>query len=154
MTDKFLWPWAMVLCWVCGTHAQSGDEQLRHIYKMPVWIAESQRVCPWKTEAAEGYVRLVRTEQSGQHRLFLQWIRKGIAGGPTEPISTVVVKQLEQQYQVRTQLPNAVQPGSCELLALAEDIHNERRYEMRYFLSADKPGHYQLDVTHKLRGGS
>lgn len=134
--------------------AQPGDEQLKALYKLPVWIAESQRVCPWKTEAAEGYVRIIRTEQLGQHRLFLQWIRKGIAGGPTEAVSTVAVSQLESQFQVRTQLPKPKKPGSCELYALAEDIHSERRYEMFYQLSQSQPGHYQLDVVHKLRTGS
>ncbi|GGY32821.1 hypothetical protein GCM10011297_02210 [Bacterioplanes sanyensis] len=135
-------------CW-----AAKGDEQLKAIYKLPVWVAETQRVCPWRADGGEGYVRVIRTSAQGQHRLFFQWIRKGIAGGPTEAISTVAVEELEQQYQVRSQLPEPLKPGGCELQAMAEDIHSERRYLMQYELSQDKPGHYHLDVTHKLMVG-
>lgn len=127
------------------------DEFLTTLYTLPAWVAEVERVCPWRIDGAEGYVRVIRTEQHGIHRLYLQWIRKSIASGPTEAISTIAVEELLEQYQVRVQMPKAqLSTHHCTLEALAEDIHNERRYRLIFELS--NPGQYTLAITHLLMG--
>lgn len=122
------------------------------VYKMPVWIDQVQRVCPWKSDAGEGYIRVVRTNFKGPHGIYLQWIRKGIAGSETQAISTVRVKELEEQYQVRLQMPQPeLSSAACHLTALAESIITDRRYKMEFIVKG--PGDYQLLVTSMLQGG-
>lgn len=122
------------------------------VYKMPVWIDQVQRVCPWKSEAGEGYIRVVRTNFNGPHGIYLQWIRKGIAGSETQAISTVLVKELEEQYQVRLQMPQPeLSSEACHLTALAESIITDRRYKMEFIVKG--AGNYQLLVTSMLQGG-
>lgn len=122
------------------------------VYKMPVWIDQVQRVCPWKSEAGEGYIRVVRTNFKGPHGIYLQWIRKGIAGSETQAISTVRIKELEEQYQVHLQMPQPeLSSAACHLTALAESIITDRRYQMEFIVKG--PGDYQLLVTSMLQGG-
>ncbi|MCA6060769.1 hypothetical protein HUF18_13345 [Thalassolituus sp. ST750PaO-4] len=122
------------------------------VYKMPVWIDQVQRVCPWKSDAGEGYIRVVRTNVKGPHGIYLQWIRKGIAGSETQAISTVRVEELEGQYQVHLQMPQPqLSPDACHLTALAESIITDRRYKMELVVKG--PGEYQLLVTSLLQGG-
>ncbi len=128
------------------------DDPLAEIYKLPVWIDQVSRVCPWKSTAGAGYIRLIRTDRNSHHGLYIQWVRKGIAGAPTQATSTVQVEELEQRYQVRLTMPQAqLQPDSCHLTALAEAISNERRYQLDFILKG--PGDYKLEVTHLLEGG-
>lgn len=127
------------------------DDFLTTLYTLPAWVAEIDRVCPWRIDGGEGYVRVIRTEQYGIHRLYLQWIRKGIASGPTEAIATVSVEEIRDQYQVRVQMPTAqLNTRNCTLEALAEDIHNERRYRLIFELTT--PGQYTLAITHLMMG--
>lgn len=122
------------------------------VYKMPVWIDQVQRVCPWKSDAGEGYIRVVRTNVKGPHGIYLQWIRKGIAGSETQAISTVRVEELEGQYQVHLQMPQPqLSPDACHLTAMAESIITDRRYKMELVVKG--PGEYQLLVTSLLQGG-
>lgn len=122
------------------------------VYKMPVWIDQVQRVCPWKSDAGEGYVRVVRTNIKSSHGIYLQWIRKGIAGAETRAISTVRVDELENQYQVHVQMPQAkISRNACHLTALAESVITDRRYKMEFIIAG--PGEYQLLVTRMLQGG-
>lgn len=130
----------------CLPVAGSDDTELATIYKLPVWLDQTQRVCPWKSRAGEGYIRLIRTETDGRHQLYLQWIRKGIAGTPTQAISTVLVEELAGDLAVRFEMPDAdVHPGRCQMMARAEDILTERRYDL--LLTLTGPGDYQLEVT-------
>lgn len=127
------------------------DPLLTTLYALPAWVAEVERVCPWRIDGAEGYVRVIRTEQYGIHGLYLQWIRKGIASGPTEAISTIAVEELREQYQVRVQMPKAqLNTHHCTLETMAEDIHNERRYRLIFELTT--PGQYTLAITHLFMG--
>lgn len=134
-----------------SVQAPVDDEFLTSLYTLPAWVAEVDRVCPWRIDGAEGYVRVIRTEQYGLHRLYLQWIRRGIASGPTEAISTIAIEELRDQYQVRVQMPKAqLNTHHCTLEALAEDVHNERRY--RLIIELTHPGQYRLAITHLFMG--
>ena len=132
--------------------AQADDDPLAEVYKMPVWVDAVARVCPWKSAAGEGYIRIIRTDMNSRHGLYLQWVRKGIAGAPTQATSTMLVKELEQQYQVRLQMPEQhLSSDACHLTSLAESISTERRYQFELILKG--PGDYTLKATQMLEGG-
>lgn len=133
--------------------AETLVDALAETYQMPVWVDAVIEVCPWKSESAEGYIRLIRREHDdGHHGLYVQWIRKGIAGAATEAVSTLAVEALENEYTVRIELPQAVLGrDACRLKARAEDMINERRYEFDILLRG--PGELMLNVTRKMDGG-
>lgn len=144
--------WLVMLLAPAALRAEVNDDPLAEIYKLPVWIDQVSRVCPWKSTAGEGYIRLIRTDLNSHHGLYLQWIRKGIAGSPTQATSTLQVEELENQYHVRLQMPSAeLKPDACHLTALGESISSERRYRFDFILKG--PGDYRLNVTHLLEGG-
>ncbi|WP_419811012.1 hypothetical protein [Bacterioplanoides sp.] len=134
-----------------GEKVDGENEVLKAVYKMPVWMDQVQRMCPWKSSDGEGYVRVIRTEQAGRHQLYLQWIRKGIAGSPTQAVSTVQVEELAQDLAVKIQMPKpSLEPGFCKLTARAENIITERRYDMTLLLKG--PGTYELNTTTLFSG--
>jgi len=138
---------------LAATFAVQADnnEELEAIYKLPVWMDQVKRVCPWKSPSGEGYIRVIRTEAAGRHQLYLQWIRKGIAGSPTQPISTIQVEELAKELAVKIQMPKAtLEPGYCQLTARAENISTERRYDMLMILKG--PGKYELQTTMLYNG--
>lgn len=128
-------------------------EALTDAYQMPVWVDAVTEVCPWKSESAEGYIRLIRREHDdGSHGLFVQWIRQGLVGAPAEAVSTLAVEALENEYMVRLELPIAtLGRDACRLKARAEDRVNERRYEFDFLLRG--PGDMTVNVTRKMGGG-
>lgn len=128
-------------------------DALSEAYQMPVWVDAVKEVCPWKSSDAEGYIRLIRREhEDGSHGLFVQWLRKGIAGEPTEAVSTLAVETLDNDYLVRMEMPEpTLGRDACRLKALAEDMINERRYEFDLLLRG--PGEMQVNVTRMLGGG-
>ena len=84
--------------------------------------------------------------------MYVQWIREGIAGAPTEAVSTLAVEELDREYMVRMELPTAVLGrDACRLKARAEDMVNERRYEFDFLLRG--PGELTVNVTRKMDGG-
>ncbi|WP_430462119.1 hypothetical protein ACQUQU_04835 [Thalassolituus sp. LLYu03] len=146
--------WVFIVLTLVATAPQAlaEDDPLTDVYKLPVWIDGLERVCPWKSSAGEGYIRVVRTDMNSHHGLYLQWVRKGIAGAPTQATSTVLVEELEKQYQVRLQMPSArLSSDACHLGMLGESITTERRYQFELVLKG--PGNYTLNVTHLLEGG-
>lgn len=136
---------ALMLLGAVDAAAQNKTE-LQTIYKLPVWLDQINRVCPWKSQAGEGYIRVIRTQSGGRHQLYLQWIRKGIAGAATQPVSTVMVKELSGELAVKIEMPTAqLKPTHCQLTARAENILTERRYNINMTLT--RPGHYGLQIT-------
>ena len=98
---------ALVLADNHGKHNADSKEALSEAYVMPVWVDAVTQVCPWKSEDAEGYIRLIRKQnEDGSHGLFVQWLRKGIAGAPTAAVSTLAVEPLEHDYLVRIEMPS------------------------------------------------
>ncbi|MAK90149.1 MAG: hypothetical protein CMI13_02785 [Oleibacter sp.] len=128
------------------------DKLAKDIYKLPVAINAVSRVCPWRSNAGQGYIRLIRTDALAGHHLYLQWIRRGIAGSPTQATSTVAVKELMSDYEVKFDMPQArLGQDACMLSAIGEDVTSERRYRFDFVLKG--PGDYKLGVTHLLEGG-
>ena len=144
---------ALVLADNHGKHNADSKEALSEAYVMPVWVDAVTQVCPWKSEDAEGYIRLIRKQnEDGSHGLFVQWLRKGIAGAPTAAVSTLAVEPLEHDYLVRIEMPPpTLARDACRLKALAEDMMNERRYEFDLLLRG--PGDMQVNVKRMLGGG-
>lgn len=141
----------ILLSLVCLQVTGKENEQLAAIYKLPVWLDQAQRVCPWKSREGEGYIRVIRTETDGRHQLYLQWIRKGMAGTPTQAISTIQVEELAQDIAFRVEMPKAaLHPGHCKMSARAEDVLTERRYDLLFTLTA--AGEYLLEMTILYRG--
>ena len=124
-----------------GSNPDSKDA-LSEAYVMPVWVDAVTQVCPWKSEDAEGYIRLIRKKNDdGSHGLFVQWLRKGIA-----------VEPLEKDYLARIEMPQpTLARDACRLKAMAEDMMNERRYEFDLLLRG--PGDMQVNITRMLGGG-
>ena len=120
---------------------------------MPVWVDAVTEVCPWKSPSAEGYIRLIRREHDdGSHGLYVQWIRKGIAGEPAEAVSTLAVEELDQQLMLRLEMPQpTLARDACRLKSFGEDMVNERRYELDMLVRG--PGELQVNITRKLDGG-
>ena len=106
-------------------------EELTDAYRLPVWIDAVTQVCPWKSPSAEGYIRLIRREHDdGSHGLFVQWVRKGIAGQPSEAVSTLAVEELEHDFMVKLEMPEqTLARDACRLKSFGQDMINERRYE-------------------------
>lgn len=129
------------------------DQALVGIYQMPVWIDAVRRVCPWRSADAEGDIRLIRKlNDDGSHGFFVQWLRKGLLGAPTEAVSTLAVEELSTDYLVRIEMPKPqLSRDACLLKAIAEDMMNERRYEFTLILKG--PGDMQVQVTRMLGGG-
>jgi len=126
--------------------AVSHEALLEQVYKMPAWVDQVTRVCPWQSNEGQGYVRVVRTEQGGRHQLFFQWIRKGMAGTPTQAISTVQVEELAGELAVKVELPRAqLHEQHCQLKARAENLTSERRYMLTFYLI--RPGEYKLSLA-------
>lgn len=144
---------ALVLADNHGKHNADSKEALSEAYVMPAWVDAVTQVCPWKSEDAEGYIRLIRKQnEDGSHGLFVQWLRKGIAGAPTAAVSTLEVEPLEHDYLVRIEMPSpTLARDACRLKALAEDMMNERRYEFDLLLRG--PGDMQVNITRMLGGG-
>ncbi|MAD46809.1 MAG: hypothetical protein CMI02_10060 [Oceanospirillaceae bacterium] len=144
--------WMLMLLVIARPAGAADDKLMTQIYKLPVEINAVSRVCPWRSKAGQGYIRLIRTDALTGHRLYLQWVRRGIAGAPTQATSTVPVQELEEDYEVRIEMPAAtLGPHACKLSAIGEDITSERRYRFDFTLKG--PGDYKLGVTHLLEGG-
>jgi len=130
-----------------------GQGALPEAYVMPVWVDAVTEVCPWRSPSAEGYIRLIRREHDdGSHGLFVQWIRKGIAGEPAEAVSTLAVEALEKELMVRIEMPSpTLGRDACRLKSFGEDMINERRYELDLLVRG--PGDMQVHITRMLDGG-
>ena len=129
------------------------DQALVGTYQIPVWIDAVRRVCPWRSADAEGDIRLIRKlNDDGSHGLFVQWLRKGLLGAPTEAVSTLAVEELSTDHLVRIEMPKPqLSRDACKLTAIAEDMMNERRYEFSLILKG--PGDMQVQVPRMLGGG-
>lgn len=127
-------------------------QELTDAYRMPVWVDAVTEVCPWKSLSAEGYIRLIRREHDdGSHGLFVQWIRKGVAGEPAEAVSTLAVEELERALMVRIDMPvTELGRDACRLRSFAHDMINERRYVLDLLVRG--PGELQVNVTRMLDG--
>lgn len=127
------------------------DPLLQTFYKLPTNITVVKQVCPWKSATAQGTIRLMQFEEKGAHRLYVQWLRQGIAGSDTTAISTVPIKELNGLQYYRFDLPNGkLLKGACAIETIMENIIDERRFKMTLYIKG--AGKYEYHISRLLDG--
>jgi len=127
------------------------DKALMAIYKMPAFVQRVEQVCPWRSKSGQGAIRLTQTEEQGAHKLYVQWIREGLAGTEARAVSTIAIEEINGDANYRFKMPKAeLMPDSCKLTTEMEDLHTQRRFRLNLFLQG--PGKYQYQLTRLLDG--
>ena len=145
-------------CWAAEQSAaadekpkDTSDAALMAIYKMPAYVQRVVKVCPWRSKSGQGAIRLTQTEQQGAHKLYVQWLREGLAGTETRAVSTIAIEEINNDSYYRFNMPAAeLMPGSCKLSTEMEDLRTQRRFRLNLFLEG--PGKYQYQLTRLLDG--
>ncbi|NRA24858.1 MAG: hypothetical protein HRU08_10380 [Oleispira sp.] len=129
------------------------DLKLKEFYKMSPNIQTIKQMCPWRSTNAQGTIRLMQVEDKGAHRLYVQWLRQGIAGTETMPISTIGIEEINDDHYYRFDLPEGrLMAGACSVETIMEDILDERRFRLTLYLLG--PGKYEYNIARLLDGGS
>lgn len=129
----------------------TADAGLMAIYKMPAYVQQVVKVCPWRSNSGQGAIRLTQTEQQGAHKLYVQWLREGLAGTETRAVSTIAIEEINNDSYYRFNMPHAeLMPGACKLSTEMEDLRTQRRFRLNLFLEG--PGKYQYQLTRLLDG--
>lgn len=137
---------------IMATHAAAENLSIKELYKMSPNIQQVKQICPWRSSTSKGTIRLMQTEEKGAHRLYIQWLRAGIAGTSAAPLSTIGVKEINDEHYYRFDLPNGrLMAGACSIETIMEDIVDERRFRLTLYLSG--PGKYEIHMTRLLDGG-
>lgn len=133
-------------------HVAAEDMQIKELYKMSPNIQQVRQICPWRSATTKGTIRLMQTEDKGAHRLYVQWLREGIAGTPAAPLSTISIEEINDNHYYRFDLPDGrLMAGACSIETIMEDIVDERRFRLTLYLSG--PGKYEIHKTRLLDGG-
>ena len=128
------------------------DLSLQELYKMSPNIMTVKQVCPWRSATTKGIIRLMKIEDKGAHKLYVQWLREGIAGTNEAPMSTIAIKEVNEEGYYRFELPNGrLLAGACSIETIMEDIVDERRIRLTLYLTG--PGKYEIHLTRLLDGG-
>lgn len=134
------------------TRSFADDLPLQELYKMSPNIQAVKQICPWRSATTRGTIRLMQIEEKGAHRLYVQWLREGIAGTSEAPISTIGIKEINDEGYFRFNLPEGrLLAGACSVEAIMEDIVDERRFRLTLYLTG--PGEYEIHLTRLLDGG-
>jgi hypothetical protein len=132
------------------SHAME-DVRIKELYKMSPAIEQVRQICPWRSATTRGTIRLMKVEEKGAHRLYVQWLREGIAGTAEAPLSTIAIEEINNDYY-RFNLPEGrLMAGACSIETIMEDIINERRFRLTLYLMG--PGEYKVQTTRLLDGG-
>ncbi|OUS40392.1 hypothetical protein A9R00_06270 [Oleispira antarctica] len=147
---------AMLLLPLCMpslmTRSFAEDLPLQELYKMSPNIQAILQVCPWRSATTKGTIRLMQVEVQGAHKLYVQWLREGIAGTSQEPLSTMGIKEVNDEGYYRFNLPRGrLLAGACSIETIMEDIIDERRFRLTVYLTG--PGKYETHITRLLDGG-
>ena len=128
------------------------DEALKILYKMSPNIQTVLQVCPWRSATTKGTIRLMKIEDKGAHKLYVQWLREGIAGTREAPLSTIPIKEINDEGYYRFDLPKGrLLAGACSIETLMEDVVDERRVRLTLYLTG--PGEYEAHLTRLMDGG-
>ena len=134
------------------TSSFAEDLPLKELYKMSPNIQALKKICPWRSATTKGTIRLMQIEDKGAHRLYVQWLREGIAGTVDAPISTIGIKEINEEGYYRFKLPEGrLLAGACSVETIMEDIVDERRFRLTLYLTG--PGEYEIHLTRLLDGG-
>lgn len=127
------------------------DVRIKEFYKMSPSIKHISQVCPWRSATTRGTIRLMKVEDKGAHRLYVQWLREGIAGTDDTPLSTIGIKEVNDKQYFRFDLPaGRLMAGACSIETIMEDIVDERRFRLTLYLMG--PGEYEAHTTQLLDG--
>jgi hypothetical protein len=127
------------------------DVHIKELYKMSPAIEQVRQICPWRSATTQGTIRLMKVEEKGAHRLYVQWLREGIAGTEDVPLSTIAIEEINNDYY-RFNLPEGrLMAGACSIETIMEDIIDERRFRLTLYLMG--PGEYKVHTTRLLDGG-
>ena len=128
------------------------DLPLQELYKMSPNIQTVKQVCPWRSATTRGTIRLMKIEDKGAHKLYVQWLRDGIAGTAEAPLSTIAIKEVNDEGHYRFALSDGrLLAGACSVETIMEDIVDERRVRLTLYLTG--PGEYEVHLTRLLDGG-
>lgn len=128
---------------------QSEDLMLRSFYKMSPHIESVKQTCPWRSATAQGVIRLMKVEDKGAHKLYVQWLRDGIAGTAKMPLSTLAISEINNDQYFRFDLPEGrLLTGACAIETIMEDIINESRFRLTLHLMG--PGKYEAHISKLL----
>ncbi|MGK0248977.1 MAG: hypothetical protein ACI910_001712 [Oleispira sp.] len=128
------------------------DVRIKELYKMSPAIKHVRQICPWRSATTRGTIRLMKVEVKGAHRLYVQWLREGIAGTEEAPLSTIGIKEINNDHYYRFDLPEGrLMAGACSIETIMEDIVDERRFRLTLYLMG--PGEYEVHTTRLLDGG-
>lgn len=140
---------APLLAFLLALSANAEDIRLKEFYKMAPNIKTVKQVCPWRSSTTKGIIRLMQVEEKGAHRLYVQWLRQGIAGGPQSAISTIGISEVNDDGYYRFDLPEGrLLAGACSIETIMEDIVDERRFRLTLYLTG--PGKYEVHMTRLL----
>lgn len=122
------------------------DKMLQAFYKMSPQIEDIKQVCPWRSATARGVIRLMKAEDKGAHKLYVQWVRDGIAGMSKVPLSTLAITEINDKNYFRFDLPEGrLLTGACSIETILEDVINEKRFRLTLHLMG--PGQYEAHLT-------
>ena len=142
---------ALLMAGVSG-HAAAEDIHIETLYKMSPSIQQVKQICPWRSATTRGTIRLMQIEEKGAHRLYVQWLREGIAGTEETPLSTISIKEINQDHYYRFDVPEGrLMAGACSIETIMEDIVDESRFRLTLYLMG--PGEYEVHTTRLLDGG-
>lgn len=141
----------MLICVLIAPMSFAEDVLLQALYKLPPNVISVKQVCPWKSASAQGTIRLMKVEEKGAHKLYVQWLRQGIAGGDAAGISTVAIKELNDNEYFRFELPDGkLLKGACSIDTIIENIIDERRFRMTLYLMG--AGKYEYHISRFVNG--
>jgi hypothetical protein len=122
------------------------DKMLQAFYKMSPQIENIKQVCPWRSATARGVIRLMKTKDKGAHKLYVQWVRDGIAGMSKMPLSTLAISEINDENYFRFDLPEGrLLTGACSIETILEDVITEKRFHLTLHLMG--PGQYEAHLT-------
>jgi hypothetical protein len=140
---------ASIVAFLFVAKSQAEDVNLKELYKLNPSIQSIKQVCPWRSSTAKGTIRLMQVEEKGAHKLYVQWLRQGIAGMPQAPISTIGINEINDDSYFRFDLPDGrLMAGACSIETIMEDIVDERRFRLTLYLTG--PGKYEVHMTRLL----
>jgi hypothetical protein len=151
MVYRDIWVWVTVLFFMAMPSHAVEDVRIKELYKMSPAIEQVRQICPWRSATSRGTIRLMKVEDKGAHRLYVQWLREGIAGTKEAPLSTIAIQEINNDYY-RFNLPEGrLMAGACLIETIMENIVDERRVRLTLYLMG--PGEYKFHTTRLLGGG-
>jgi len=137
---------------IFAANVYAEDMWVKEMYKMSPNILQVKKICPWRSATTKGTIRLMQIEEGGAHRLYVQWLREGIAGTSEAPLSTIGIKEINNDQYFRFKVPEGrLMAGACSIETLMENIIDERRFRLTLYLMG--PGEYEVHMTRLIDGG-